>query len=206
MFAWQRLKHTSYLILAHTPRLSWNPSYPIKLSWTASQSPKKGWTTHILLPIPCHILVLALSLLPSTKLDNPCFHSYPIPALALLPSKGWTTLVSILIPFLLLLCCLQKAGQLLFPFLLHSCSCHVTFNKAGQPLFPFLSHSCSCPGHLTIGWTPQTSTFVSHPLIQTTCYTTSCLAPFLAIVLKPSYSAPCHLHENRLDNPSLPAF
>src|SRR5260370_996046 len=140
-----------------------------------------------------------------------CFFPIPepyscfTPVLALSPSKGWTTLFfpfpsypcSSHVPFI----------RLPIPFF-HSCSCSVTFKRLDNPSFPASQRSpiltdlpYSCPCHLTRGWTPQNSTFVSNPFIQTTCYTTSCLAPFLAILLNPSYSGPCCLNEKQARQP-----
>src|SRR5229473_140193 len=122
-----------------------------------AMSPSKGWTTLISILAPFLLSHYRLQtagqplfpFLPHSCsrsvtfkwLDNPYFHSCSIPALALSPSKGWTILLSIPVPFLFLPCHLQKAGQPIFPFLPHSCSCHVTFIMLDNPSF----HSCSIP-------------------------------------------------------------
>src|SRR5258708_4218845 len=213
-------------------------------------SPSNGWTN--LLSIPVSFLFLPHHLhnriddlsfhscscsVAFKRLDNPSFHPCPIPVLPMSPSKRWTPFISIPVPFpflpipvpfLLSLCHLQKAGQPLFPFLLHSCSHSVAskrldnpsfhscpipalvllslcrLQKAGQPLFPFLLHSCS---RSVASKRLDNPSFHSCPIPALALSPSQGWPPHLSIPAPfLPHSCSCTVASKRLDNPSFHSY
>src|SRR5260370_1169744 len=149
----------------------------------------------LLLLYSCFILPLVLS--PSQGWTPHLFYSCSYPVAF---TKGWTILLSLPVPFPFLPRPLHKAGQPVFPFLFHSCSCSVAFKRLDNPSF----HSCSI---LALALSP--SKRLDNPSFHSCSILALAPSPSkgwttLISILAPFPFLPCHLHK-RLHNPFFPS-